>query len=123
MANKPILLPEVVTAIANFAEFLNPNISGLVLSASYQMRKLGTVEPDWPKSYVDVWGGEESVGGGVYLHFNEDDELLYVGVAACIGTRLAAYYKGKDQIVHKELERENGSRTRVVRFADKIKYL
>lgn len=125
----PVLLDTVRERLAQFVDLLAPKHQALIqLSKPYQMRKLRDAMEDWPKKYEEIWGAP--VIGGVYLHFNEDDELLYVGMAVCIGRRLNAYYKYMDyprdqscRIADEALEAKGASRVRVVKLNDELKFL
>jgi len=65
------------------------------LTSRYELFEGRHGKPHWPENYGKVWGNEG--GTGVYLHFNADDLLLYVGKAVSIGGRLGAYFEYGDQ--------------------------
>lgn len=119
-------LPAVQAAIAQFKLLLDPGArSQIALSELYRVRPVATAPKHWPLDYGEVWGNP--VGGGVYLHFDEHDRLLYIGKAVCIGSRLANYYKkgsGQACLVHHErLDEEGVIGTRIVKCSGDIQFL
>lgn len=94
---------DVEAALEEFRGLLNSSLQPkLKLTELYRVRSLGKAKEEdihWPKQYEEVWGdpwGNKEVGAGVYLHFNEDDQALYVGKAVSLGDRLGAYFQHVD---------------------------
>lgn len=129
MSATPIELAEVMRAINDFKLILDPGIrSEIELTPAYRVRQSGTEPAHWPANWEDAWG--RVVKSGVYLHFNEDDALLYVGKAVSVPARLAAYYAYVDRyrdrscrVLHEGLAAAGGCGVRAIGLTDKLRFL
>jgi hypothetical protein len=130
MATQLKTVESVGKAIDEFkAKFLNELVSQKIqLTPVYRARSTRGEVVHWPDQYEVAWG--RSATSGVYLHFNEDDLLLYVGKAASLGPRLACYYIHADyprdrscKVIDPRLEREGGSGIRVIPLDEELAFL
>jgi hypothetical protein len=78
----------------------------------------------WPKTWGAVW--EVDGNPGVYLHFDVNDQLIYVGKAVSLGQRLGCYfgYAADRSCEIKDSALANSVRVRaVVLEGDPLKFL
>jgi hypothetical protein len=124
-----IELSAVVNAIDEFKVILEPGIrSQIGLTDVYRVRQSRSGAAHWPANWEDAWG--HLVKSGIYLHFNEDDALLYVGKAVSVPARLAAYYAYADRhrdkscrVLHEGLAAAGGCGVRAIGLTDKLRFL
>lgn len=119
MADRRVTVGEVEEALSELKRFLATDVSQRIyLTNIYRVRKMQEKAPHWPTNYGDVLRSptDEAVnlGAGVYLHFDANDTLLYIGKAVSIGTRLGAYFQYDEQrackIIDIALEESHGVR-------------
>jgi hypothetical protein len=129
MAKQPIPLETVRQTIGEFKELIDPAFrSQIDLTEVYRCRSMRGNQVHWPDFYDTAWG--RNVAGGVYLHFDEDDNLLYVGKAVSIGARLACYYVHANyphdrscRVIDAQLEAAGGSGIRVIPLDGRVQFL
>lgn len=84
---------DVLAAIDVFRQLVAAELRNeLKLTDLYRVRSGTCGLVHWPECYDKVWRTNQ-LAAGVYMHFNDEDQLLYVGKATSIGNRLAAYFK------------------------------
>lgn len=122
-------LEKISASLQSFKSLLDPSLRDLVqLTEVYRTRSLRGNDVHWPKNWEDVWGRKAT--SGVYLHFDEDDKLLYVGKAVSLAVRLTAYYKNTDYprdmscyVNDARLSEHGGSGIRVIVLEGPLKIL
>ncbi len=82
---------DVEASIERFAQMFVPELrEHFELSAPYRMYDCGDGQVNWPNKYRDVWGKEPT--NGVYVIFDRQGYVVYVGKSVSIGSRLSAYF-------------------------------
>lgn len=107
-------------AVDEFKRLIAPELLGQIrLSDPYYMVDCPARKAHWPPtSYGEVWSG--GPWSGVYLIFDRSDVLLYVGKAVSIGTRMNAYFQGRDasRVVDTRLAEKDAGIVRIVALND-----
>ena len=93
--NNPASIEKIAASLQSFKQLLDPSLRDHVqMTDVYRVRSQRGYDVHWPKNWEDVWG--QKATSGVYLHFDEDDKLLYIGKAVSLTVRLNNYYKYVD---------------------------
>ena len=111
---KLISLDEVSRAIESFKSDVVPEHlrNEIRLTSQYELFDGPHGKRHWPQTYGEIWGNSGNTG--VYLHFDANDSLLYVGKAVSIGSRLGAYFGGRSECRIKDDALKDSVRLRAV---------
>lgn len=107
-------------AVEEFKRLIAPQFhSRIQLSDPYYMVDCPAQKAHWPPTpYGDVWSA--GPWSGVYLIFDRNDQLLRVGKAVSIGTRLNFYFQGRDvcNVVYPPIAEKDAGIVRIVVLND-----
>jgi hypothetical protein len=107
-------LDEVRSAVESFKSSMVPEKmrDQIQLTPQYELFDGPHGKRHWPRTYGEIWGNSGNTG--VYLHFDANDSLLYVGKAVSIENRLGAYFKGKHECRIRDESLKDSVRVRAV---------